>query len=617
MSAINTTSILDAESTEIKNQIKDLYFKDERVLSLGFSGGKDSSLCLALTLEALLEIPKEDLNKTLYVLYSDTLMELLPVQAHTYKVLDNIKAFSKEYDLPIEVMHSKPSLENTKWSMKFAKGIRPESQDNRWCTTRLKTDVQERMLNETFGTKDIETISIVGSRKEESIDRAKRLERMTIDGHLKGHSVYSKSLVFAPIEDYSTADVWTALRYSKFGETVLGCEELYVLYASTNGEGEECQTILGNAGDNGSKPNCSNSQSRFGCWECGLQHGRDKALVGMQVEYPYIKHLIAFRDWSISTRDGQWDTRRDTYNHRFFTRLQYNEDNKRFGQNAPGGMSIDSRAEGLEKLLETEAKVNQSVDFQLISDDELNFIQHRWVLEGELSFRAIAIAEKYGRKVTVSNDDLQLITYAKALLHTKWIWTAKVSYWYNIYADERFCVQFVKQIIEKYSMQKVKDLINKIHKNLDEHIVPEYLKELQLKDQFYPSPSLEKMIRREWKDDQVSIVTESLVRDHEDTWDESNVVDSYDILENENVSMEDKYAMLDNWNDYVGEDSEEKYAHQEYMRYGGNFQYIKFSERKSQENKIKKLEQKQRRAKTRTSKVKFDTSKQAVFDFAS
>jgi len=602
---------LSEEKKLLKEQIKNLYLQDERVLSLGFSGGKDSSATLAITLEALLEIPKDKLSKTLYILYSDTLMELLPVQAHTYKVLDNIKDFAKENGLPLQVMHSKPTLENTKWSMKFAKGIRTESQDNRWCTTRLKTDVQERMLFETFGTKDIETISIVGSRKDESADRAKRLIDNTIEGHLKGHNLFSKSLVFAPIEDYSTDDVWLTLRTSKIGNTVLEADELYALYASTNGEGEECQTILGNSGDGGKKPNCSNSQGRFGCWECGLQHGRDAALQGMQKDYPYIKHLIEFRNWSVSTRDGQWEVYRDVYNHRDFTRIQYNYDNHRFGMTAPGGMSIEARALGLEKLLECEMKVNKDIDFELISDEELDFIQHRWILEGDFELKAVEIAERFGRRIKISEGDKDLLAYAKVFYMSKYIWDANVSYWYNIHANERFAVQFILQIREKFSLEKAKRIINSINKTMDATIVSEYLKGIQLRKQFYPSVSMEAIIKKEWKEDITSVLTKDLVRDEEGTWEDSE--DIYDPLEDENISLDDKYAILDNWNDYVGKDSNEKFEHPQYMRFGGNFQYITFRERQSEENKAKKAKAKAMKKRT----VRVRPQNQPVFDFAS
>lgn len=411
--------LLKKEVEILKEGIKDLYLNDHRVMYLGFSGGKDSSLTMSIFLEAIMELPKEKLQKEVHVLYSDTLMELVPVQVHTYKVLENIKKFAKENSLPIEVMHAKPAISETMWSMTIGRGMRPPSSDNRWCTMRLKTDVQENMLYEAFGTEDIETVAVVGSRKEESTDRAKRLTENTIEGHLKGHNVYDKSLVFAPIEDFSTTDVWTALRMSKIGREVLDADDLFLLYASTNGEGEECQTILGNAGESGKNPGCAKSGGRFGCWDCGLQHKKDAALVGMQTTHPYIRYLIRFRNWHTSIRDGNWHKYRDVYNHSNFTRLQYNEDNHRFGMGGPGGMNVKTRAVTLLRLLVTEAKIRETEpEIELISDEELAYIQQRWIYEGDYELTALKIAERYGRTIEIDKDDIEHIYYAKLLHET-------------------------------------------------------------------------------------------------------------------------------------------------------------------------------------------------------
>lgn len=580
--------LLQNEKVTIKAQIKQLYLEDDRVLSEGFSGGKDSSCTTALTLEALLEIPKEQRMKTLHILYSDTMMELLPVQVHTYRVLEKIKKFASEHDLPVKVMHAIPDVSERFFSMMIGRGIRPPSQDNRWCTTRLKTQVQERVLYDTFGTEDIETISIVGSRKEESADRAKRLEKNTIDGHLKGHSVYAKSLVFAPIEDFSTIDVWTTLRSSDIGRTVLDAESLFELYATTNGEGAECQTILGNANENGKNPGCSKSGGRFGCWVCTLlPKGGDKAMLGMAKQYPYIKHMIEFRDWVASIRDGNWHKYRDFYNHEHFTRLQYNLDNHRFGMTCPGGLNLPTRAEMLLRLMECETKVREEEDIYLISDEELEYIQRRWVEEGDLSLTAVEICKRYGREVKVTDATRRLVRFAKAFYVTQSIWERRLKVWYNIHPDERFAAQFVLQTAEKHGLGKMAEILQRIVDEEDPTYIAGLLERMQLKKQFYPSEDMKKLILREWETDQVSYVTQMLVYDYEG-WPE-DVSEDYatDPLENPDVSMEDKYAILDNWNTYVGYDTNERFEHAEYMRFGGQYQYVTFRERQSEENRSK------------------------------
>lgn len=570
------------------NNLKTLLMSYAKIFSLGFSGGKDSSSTAAALLEAMMELKYEGYKvPEVYVLYSDTLMELLPVQVHTYKVLEKIKKFANENDLPVRVMHAKPKTSDTMWSMMIGRGIRPPSSDARWCTQRLKTDVQESVLYEAFKTTDIETISIVGSRKEESADRKQRLENNTIDGHLKGHNQFTKSLVYAPIEDYTTEDVWVALRTSKIGREVLDAESLYELYASTQGEGEECQTVLGNAGENGKNPGCSKSGGRFGCWNCGLlPKGGDKALRGMQKTHPYIKHLITFRDWNVGLRDGQWHILRDVYNHEHFTRLQYNLDNHRFGMTAPGGMTLSVRAETLLRLLDTEQKVREGEDLWLITDGELAYIQHRWIREGDLSLKAVEIAKRFGRDIKVSNEDQKLVRYAKAFYLTQSIWENGVKFWYGINPDERFAAQFVLQTIKAHSFTRMELILEEIIEYQDETKVAELLKKMQLKNQFYPFPELEKMIRREWENDEVSYVTKALINDYENSWPEDRL-EHYDPLEDPKITMEDKYAILDNWTDYVGYDCNERFEHPEYMRFGGHRQYVTFRERQSEENRTK------------------------------
>lgn len=168
---------------------------------------------------------------------------------------------------------------------------------------------------------------------------------------------------------------------------------------------------------------------------------------------------------------------------------------------------------------------------------------------------------------------------------TQPIWEARLICWYNIAADERFAVQFVKQIVEKHSYTKVQLIIDELVAYQDPTIIPEYLRELQLKKQFYPTKSLKDLILREWITDKVSYVTQALINDFEDTWEHRD--EPYDVFEDPDISMIDKYEVLDNWETYQGSDSNEKFVHPEYMRFGGNYQHVNFRERQSEENRSK------------------------------
>jgi len=590
-------SNMQLPSNQTKENIKTLYLENnKRVITLGFSGGKDSSLCAALLLEALMEIPESLRTKEVYILFSDTLMELLPVQVHTYKVLEKLKEFALLNNLPIKILHAKPKLKHTMWSMMIGAGTRPSSREYRWCTDRLKVLVQRDILTNTFGTTNVESVSIVGSRREESPDRAQRLKDNTLEGHLKGHSKFDKTLVYTPIEYLNTEDVWRELRLSKYGNSVLHTEELWHLYSSTNGEGEECQTILGNSNENGNNPGCSKSGGRFGCWCCPLVYKKDKALQGMQNHYPYISHLIEFRDWVVELK-GNWHLYRDYYNHGEGKRYQYSYDNARFGMNVPGGLNLKTRRELLRRLLETEKKVQESEpDIMLITDEELSYIQRRWIDEGDFEFTAHKIASQFEREVDLSPYNQGCVELTQKLMRYKKTWEARVICWFNIYPDERFGIQFVKQMLEKHSQNSMFDLMAEIYDG-NEKVVADALLTLTLKKSFFPNESMKKLILREWEDDKISHVTQRLLDDHLGEHSEEEIYDEFD---DPNISMEDKYAALDNWRFYQnGDDDEDRKQHPEYHRYKGNYNYIQFRD------KVEKVSEKKNKQKPKN-----------LFDFA-
>lgn len=577
-------------------------------VTVAYSGGKDSSVIATIVLAALLMIsPKRRKRmECIYLMHADTLMELPAMALNTYKTLKEIEAFCEHYALPVKILHATPIVEDRMHSMMGGKGIRPPSSDLRWCTTRLKTDVQRNMLIEEFGLKSIDelnTLSFVGSRSEESADRAKRLKKNALGEvlHLKGHNIYARSLVFAPIEDLTTAEIWGILNSSGLAKSILRSESLYPFYDPFGGEGGECNIITGNTGDGGERPECA--KTRSGCWSCPMQGiGQDKMLNTLEPTFPYIRHIQPFRDWVVSIRDGGWERWRDLYNHKDGCRLQYNKDNDRFGVNGPGGLNLFTRFQYVARLLETEHLVKrEEPGIELVSQAELDFIQHRWILEGDIDYGLEPLAAFYGRTVNVSKEDTVIVALARALKGVLPVSRGRLVYWFGIEPDDRFCTQFALQMLEKYGNEKgAKRMVEIIRKAAegDPHAIPEQVKKMQIRKQFYPSPAMEEMVRKEWREDRVSFTTESLVRDFEGTWDE--VGGHYeDPLEREDVSLADKMAMLDNWKYYQGADSNETFEHPEYMQYGGHYQYVKFRSRDSEENREKKAAAKAARKKTR------------------
>lgn len=588
------------------NEQPNIDLRGKRV-TVAFSGGKDSSAIVVLVLAALMLIPpgRRQALETVILQHADTLMEMPAMALNTYRTLDSVQKFCERFSLPIKVLHATPKIQDRMHVMIGGKGIRPPSTDQRWCTTRLKTDVQRNMLIEELGLErieELETLSIVGTRSEESADRAKRLKLSALGGvpHLKGHTLFAKTMVFTPIEDFSTAEVWEILRCG-LAKSVLRSKSLYPFYDPFGGEGGECNIITGNGGDNGERPECA--KTRSGCWSCPLQGiGKDRMLNTLEPTFPYIRHIQPFRDWVVSIRDGNWHLYRDLYNHKDGTRLQYNRDTDRFGMNSPGGLNLFTRFQYIARLLETERLVRlEEPEIELISSEELDAILHCWVLAGDMDYRLESLAAFYGRTVNVSERDMLIVALARALKGVLPVSRGRLLFWFGIEPDDRFCTQFALQMLEKYGDEDGARRMVEITRKAAEgnpHAIPEQVKKMQIRKQFYPTPAMEEMVRREWRDDRVSFTTESLVRDFEGTWDEVGGHHE-DPLEREDVSLADKMAMLDNWKYYQDADSNEAFKHPEYMQYGGHYQHVKFRSRDSEEKREKKAAAKAARKNTR------------------
>lgn len=586
-------AIIDEIQDVITDSVEGLHTSDKDI-ALGFSGGKDSATLLLLAVVAALELKiagrPRGAERTIHFLHSDTLMELEPVAGYARFALDALEKFSKRYGLGFKKLIAVPKVKDRMHVTLGGYGLRPPSQSMRWCTSRLKINVQKELLTNAFDLADVgelRTISFVGTRHEESADRSKRLTKNALEGHrkIKAHDKFSKSFVFAPIEDLSTEEVWHILRKSDMGREVFDTERLWRIYAPTMGEGSECSTVL-NGGDKGEKPGCSASSGRFACWSCPLiPKGKDKALQAMLPEYSYLRHLIAFRDWVVTLRDGNWHRYRDYYNHGDGRRLQYNLDKDGyFGSTSPGGLNLDTRREYLRFLLETEQEVRKEAPhITLIEDEELDFIQNLWIKEGDLGLSLVRIAKTFGRDVRVTKEQRSLAATAALLYAAIGPAKGRLAFWFNIHPDRRFCAQYVLQIRKRHgnARERITSILGALGKG-DPHPLLEQLKKLQVRTQFFPSDELKALILREWKRGELSACTQQLVHDYEGTGSD-HVQTPYDPTEDSSLSLGEQYAILDNWDTYDESDANERFEHPEYMRNGNYFQRIGFRPRLSDE----------------------------------
>ncbi|WP_191991821.1 DNA phosphorothioation system sulfurtransferase DndC [Bacillus aerolatus] len=289
------TSLID----EAKEEIKKVYLSDERPWVVGYSGGKDSTVVVQLVFEALVELPKTALNKKVYIISSDTLVETPLIIQSITTTLRRIQEKAVEMDLPIETHKVKPVVDQSFWVNIIGKGYPSPNQQFRWCTDRLKIDPANQFIMDkvdSFG----EVIMVLGVRESESATRANVIRSHTVEGKvLMRHSTLSNAYVYAPIKKFLLDDVWNYLLTvtSPWGDDNY---ELHRLYQDSNSG--ECplvvdKTIKESAGS------CGNS--RFGCWVCTVVN-EDKALTGfIQSGHDWMKPLLNFRDWLTNIRDDR------------------------------------------------------------------------------------------------------------------------------------------------------------------------------------------------------------------------------------------------------------------------------------------------------------------------
>ena len=360
---------VEAQKNKIIEEIKELYVEDVTPWVVGFSGGKDSTAVLQLIFEALSQFPSSHLKKGLHILSNDTLVEnpnvvkFLDSQLALIKDFGKHKLFAHDPNL-FHVSKSTPKLGDTFWLNLIGKGYPSPNQWFRWCTERMKISPTSSYILDVV-SKQGEAIIILGTRRAESGNRAASIQRYEIEGlKLRKHTL-PNSYVYAPIVEMSNQEVWAYLiNYpNPWG---YNNQKLLSLYRSAS-DIMECPLVVDDT-----TPSCGNS--RFGCWVCTVVK-KDRSMTHMIGNgEEWMQPMLEFRNWLYDIRDDK--TKR--------------QNRRRNGGKGLGPFSIKTRKEILEYLLEIEDKV----DMQLISKDELIAIQYQWNYDGYFDS---SVAEIYSK----------------------------------------------------------------------------------------------------------------------------------------------------------------------------------------------------------------------------
>lgn len=378
------SNITKEKLSELINIIQQTYLADDRPWIVGFSGGKDSSCTLQVVWEALALLPPEKRTKKIYSISSDTYVEMPIIADYLHQQIKKLNHAAALQELPIEAHTVAPDVDETFWVNMIGRGYPAPYRNFRWCTDRMKIKPTSRFIKEKIAAHG-EVVVVLGVRYSESAARAgsmqnerttesgKKIGRKILSKYLSQHKDLAGALIFSPIEDWSTEEVWEYLRGSTppWGGDHSKLEELYrsAQKADDDGEDELALKTFGN--------------SRFGCWTCTVVQ-RDLSMEAfIEKGENWLKPLLKFRDDLMHTFEQKFK-----FEHREYRRRtgRVQEKITKDGQKRLiwGPFTLDYRQQLLTKLLMTQMEVRelkQDSSIELIRKDELYRIRQLWCNE--------------------------------------------------------------------------------------------------------------------------------------------------------------------------------------------------------------------------------------------
>jgi DNA sulfur modification protein DndC len=377
------------EIKKLTKEIKELYCLDDIPWVLGYSGGKDSTTVVQLIWYAIAELPPEKRTKKIYVITTDTLVENPIVSTWVRHSLKQMKSAAIEQQLPIEPHLLYPDVKDTFWVNLMGKGYPAPRHGFRWCTERLKILPSNRFVRDMVRING-EVILILGTRKAESIKRAASMEKHEIgrmSEHLNDNSNSIKSLlyqspslpnslIYSPIEDWRTDEVWIYLnQWSNPWEN--SNKDLFTMYRGATAD-NECPLVVDT-----STPSCGSS--RFGCWVCTMvsQDKSMEAMIQNDEEKEWMQPLLDIRnELDIKNDRPKRDFRRIYGRVELFERNM--GDDTTSVEPIPGPYTKFWREHWLRRVLEAQTHIRKTAplemrDITLITPEELSEIRRIWL----------------------------------------------------------------------------------------------------------------------------------------------------------------------------------------------------------------------------------------------
>ena len=375
-----TVKDLVEDVENLTREIQELYCRDDVPFVVGWSGGKDSTCILQLIWNAIAALPREKRTKTIHVITNDTLVENPIVTAWVNKCIKQMEIAAQKQQMPIQPQITFPEVKDRFWVCLMGKGYPAPRNRFRWCTDRLKIQPADSFIRKII-RKSGEVILVLGTRKAESTKRAANMAKhrqWRVRDRLNANPNRPNSLIYVPIEDWTTEEVWMYLMQwdNPWGGNN---KDLFAMYRGATAD-NECPLVVDT-----STPSCGDS--RFGCWVCTMvsQDKSMEAMIQNDEEKEWLQPLLDLRN--------ELDIKNDRHR-RDFRRLHGNvqlfERNLGQGKTSiepiPGPYTKRWREYWLRKVLSAQVQVRNNApaefkDITLITTEELSEIRRIWLEE--------------------------------------------------------------------------------------------------------------------------------------------------------------------------------------------------------------------------------------------
>jgi DNA sulfur modification protein DndC len=298
---------------------------------------------------------------------------------------------------------------------------------------------------------------LVGTRRSESITRAKTIKKYEIRGkRLTKHPHHTNTFVYSPIKELHLEEVWYIINTmtSPWGADN---SKLFQIYADASADDYECPTMVTD------DKHRSCGQSRFGCWTCTVVR-EDKSLTAQ------VKNGKEWLKPLLDLRGNMFDERNVSENRE--TTRRNGQHAVKDGQNQ-GNYTIEYRIKLLKQVLETQKKLQQyDSEIELIKNPELIAIQVIWR-------RDLAIPDKNYKEITsyetvseiynkIYNKELDMKNLDEKL-------QKEIDLLKSVCNDESQDFNLIQELL---ALQKQKALLNRKRglKDEMEQVIEKYLK---------------------------------------------------------------------------------------------------------------------------------------------